>query len=120
MAPFRLAGLDLSGSGPPARLGRRAGKSGTTVDHTSARSSSLLVTADVTYDVCHVLIALLLIGDEGRIVVVIVIKRLVDLDIVLRFGNDGLHLAGILLGIGHLKRDQLFRFPGLRRHLVGR
>src|ERR1700757_1803842 len=92
----------------PCAPGRRAEKSGTTVDHTSARSSSLLIAADIADDVGHVLIALFLVGDEGRIVVVIVIDRLVDLDIVLRFGNDGLDLAGVLLGIGFLERHQLF------------
>src|SRR5579872_3188940 len=70
---------------PSGASGRRAGKSGTTVDHTSARSSSLLIAADVADDVGDVLVTLFLIGNEGRIVVVIVLKRLVDLDIVLRF-----------------------------------
>src|SRR6266567_8971751 len=71
-------------------------------DHSSGPISSLLVAADVTDDVGDVLIALFLVRDEGRIVVVIVLDSLVDLDIVFRLGHHGLHLAGVLLGIGFL------------------
>src|SRR6185295_18087564 len=65
-----------------------------------------------------VLIALFLVGNEGGIVVVIALDGLVDLDVVFRFGNHGLDLAGILLGVGLLERDQLFGLGGLR--LIGR
>ena len=69
-------------------------------EHSSGSISSLFVTSDVTDNVGDILIAFFLVGDEGRIVVVIVLDGLVDLDVVLGLGNHGLDLAGILLGIG--------------------
>src|SRR5918999_1797773 len=89
-----------------------------TLNHSSGPISSLFVTSDVADDVGNVLIALFLVGNEGRIVVVIVLDGLVDLDIVFRFGNHGLDLAGVLLGIGLLERDQFFCLGGLR-HIGG-
>ncbi len=53
-------------------------------EHSSGPISSLLVAADVADDVGDVLVAFFLIGDEGRIVVVIVLDGLVDLDVVFR------------------------------------
>src|SRR5512141_2840131 len=98
-----------------ARLGRRAGNP----EHSSGPISSLLVAADVADDVGDVLVAFLFVGDEGGIVIVIVFDGLVDLDVVFRFGNDGLDLAGILLGVGFLARHQLFGLDGLRRGFGG-
>src|SRR6266478_398404 len=95
-----------------ARLGRRAGDE---PEHNSGPISSLLVAADVANDVGDVLVAFFLVGDEGGIVIVVVFDGLVDLDVVFRLGNDGLDLAGILLGIGLLERHQLFGLHGLRR-----
>ena len=54
-----------------------------------------------------------------EIVVVIVLDGLVDLDIVLELGHDGLDLAGVLLGVGLLERHQLFGLRRLRRSLGG-
>ena len=88
-----------------------------TLNHSSGPISSLFVAADVSDDVGDVLIAFFLVGNEGGIVVVIAFDGLVDLDVVFRFGNHGLDLAGILLGIGLLKRDQLFGLGGFR--LIG-
>ena len=62
-----------------AGLGRLAGKK---PEHSSGPISSLLVAADVADDVGNVLVAFFLVGDEGRIVVIIVFDGLVDLDIV--------------------------------------
>ena len=50
-----------------------------------------------------------------EIIVVIVFDGLVDLDVVFQLGNDGLDLAGVLLGVGFLERHQFFRLHGLRR-----
>src|SRR6266851_737391 len=58
----------------PARLGRLAGRN---PDHNSGPISSLLVAADVANDVGDVLVAFLFVGDEGRIVVVIVLDGFV-------------------------------------------
>src|SRR5262245_4167663 len=75
--------------------------------------SSLLVAPDVADDVGDVLVAFFLVGNDGRIfIVTIIFNGLVDLDIVLGLGNDTLHLAGILLGIGFLERHPLL---GLHR-----
>ena len=52
-------------------------------DHRSGPISSLLVAADVADDVGNVLVAFLFVGDEGRIVIVVVFDGLVDLDVVL-------------------------------------
>src|SRR5262245_27173921 len=76
---------------------------GKTQNHSSGIISCLFVTADITNDVGHVLIALFVVGDEGRIIVIVVLEGLVDFDVVLRFGHDGLDLAGVLLGIGLLE-----------------
>src|SRR5665647_3143113 len=84
-----------------ACLGRLAGKN---PEHSSGPISSLLVAADVADDVGDVLVAFFFVGDEGGIVIVVVFDGLVDLDVVFRFGNDGLDLAGILLGVGFLER----------------
>src|SRR5689334_19109740 len=81
----------------------------------SGSNSSLLVAADVADDVGDVFVALFLVGDEGRIVVVIVVDGLVDLDVVFGLRHDGLDLAGVLLGIGLFQRDRLFGLGGLRR-----
>src|SRR5690349_3154222 len=77
-------------------------------EHSSGPISSLFVASDITDDVGNVLIAFFLVGNEGGIVVVIAFDGLVDLDVVFRFGNHGLDLAGVLLGVGFLERDQLF------------
>src|SRR6478609_4006829 len=84
-------------------------------EHSSRPISSLFVASDVADDVGDVLIAFFLVGNEGGIVVVIAFDGLVDLDIVFRFGNHGLDLAGILLGVGLLERDQLFGLGGFRQ-----
>src|ERR1700684_922033 len=86
-------------------------------EHSSGPISSLLVAADVADDGGDVLVVFLLVGDEGGIVIVVVFDGLVDLDVVFRFGNDGLDLAGILLGIGLLERHQLLGLYRLRRRL---
>src|SRR6185295_19799748 len=78
-----------------------------------------LVAADVADDVGHVLVAFFLVGDEGGIVVIVVLDGLVDLDVVFGFRHHGLDLAGILLGIGFLERHQLFGLGGLRNDLGG-
>src|SRR6266581_4233236 len=94
--------------------------SGETQNHSSGIISSLFIASDVTNDVGHVLIALFVVGNERRIIVIVVVDGLVGLDIVLRFGDDGLDLAGVLLGIGLLERDRLFGFRRLRRGVGGR
>src|ERR1700738_1167498 len=101
----------------PARLGRRAGQQNP--EHSSGSISSLLVAADVADDVGHILVAFLFVGDEGGIIVIVVFDGLVDLDVVFRLGNDGLDLAGILLGVGFFERNQLFGLGGLRHGLGG-
>src|SRR5882724_11981647 len=73
-----------------ARLGRRTGR---TLNHSSGLISSLFVAADVANDVGDVLVAFFLVGNEGRIIIVIVFDGLVDLDVVFRFGNHGFDLA---------------------------
>src|SRR3954447_24826391 len=92
-------------------------RAGMTLNHSSGPISSLFVASDVADDVGDVLIAFFLVGNEGGIVVVIAFDGLVDLDVVFRFGNHGLDLAGVLLGVGLLERDQLFGLGGLR--LIG-
>src|ERR1700688_4390452 len=89
-------------------------------EHSSGPISSLLVAADVADDVGDVLVAFFLVGDEGRIIIVVVFDGLVDLDVVFRFRHDRLDLAGILLGVGFLERHQLFRLDGLRHGFGGR
>src|SRR6476661_1581550 len=84
-------------------------------EHSSRPISSLFVTSDITDDVGDILIAFFLVGNEGGIVVVIAFDGFVDLDVVFRFGNHGLDLAGIFLGVGLLERDQLFGLGGLRQ-----
>src|SRR6516162_2437559 len=76
--------------------------------------SSLLVAADVADDVGDVLVTFFLVSNDGRIfiITIVIFDGLVDLDIVLGLGNASLHLAGILLGVGFLKRHQLL---GLHR-----
>src|SRR6202790_3437074 len=95
----------------PRALGDARGKN---PEHSSGPISSLFVAADVANDVGNVLVAFLLVRDEGGIVIVLVFDGLVDLDVVFRFGNDGLDLAGILLGIGLLERHQLLGLHRLR------
>src|SRR5882724_3584243 len=90
-------------------------RAGMTLNHSSGPISSLFVVADVANDVGHVLVALFLVGDEGGIVVVIVLDGLVDLDIFFRFGNHGLDLARVLLGVGLFQRHQFLGLGGLRR-----
>src|SRR5262245_16348671 len=87
-------------------------------EHSSGTISSLFITSDVADDVRNVFVALCLVRNEGRIVVVIVLDGLIDLDVVFRFGNLGLDLAGVLFGISLLERDQLFGLGGLR-HVGG-
>src|ERR1700730_6980207 len=101
---------------PPRAMGDAPGKN---PEHNSGPISSLLVAADVADDVGDVLVAFLLVGDEGGIIIVVVFDGLVDLDVVFRFGNDGLDLAGILLGVGLLERHQLFSLDRLRRGFGG-
>src|ERR1700709_505893 len=91
------------------------GVGGKNPDHNSGLISSLLVAADVADDVGDVLVAFFLVGDEGGIVIVVVFDGLVDLDVVFRLGNDGLDLAGVLLGVRFLERYQLFGFDRFRR-----
>src|SRR5580704_17933008 len=98
------------------RLGRRAVEN---PEHSSGTISSLLVAGNVTNDVGDVLVAFFLVGDEGRIIVVVVFDGLVDLDVVFRFRNDGLDLAGVFLGIGFLERHQFLGLGGLRRSFGG-
>src|SRR5690242_2603730 len=86
-----------------------------TLNHSSGPISSLFVASDITDDVGDVLVTLFLVGNEGGIVIVIAFNGLVDLDVVFRFGNHGLDLAGIFFGIGLLERDQLFGLGGLRQ-----
>src|SRR4051812_35768921 len=93
-------------------LGRRTGR---TLNHSSGPISSLFVAADVADDVGDVLVAFFLVGDEGRIIVVIVFDGLVDFDVVFRFGNHGLDLAGVLLGVRLFQRDQFLGLGGFRR-----
>src|SRR6266700_2774133 len=93
-------------------LGRRTGM---TLNHSSGPISSLFVAADVANDVGDVLVAFFLVGNEGRIIIVIVFDGLVDLDVVFRFGNRGLDLAGVLFGIGLFERDQFLGLGGFRR-----
>src|SRR5436190_24216057 len=92
--PAELWPLNLTAR-TPRILGRRAGS---TLNHSSGPISSLLFAADIANDVGDVLVAFFLVRNEGRIVVVIVFDGLVDLDVVFRFGNHGLDLAGVLLG----------------------
>src|SRR4029079_13998820 len=95
-----------------ARLGRRVGM---TLNHSSGLISSLFVAADIANDVGDILVAFFLVGDEGRIIVVIVFDGLVDFDVVFRFGNVGLDLARVFLGIGLFQRDQFLGLGGFRR-----
>src|SRR6266478_7270890 len=88
-------------------------------EHSSGPISSLLVAADVADDVGHVLVAFFFICDEGGVVIVVIFDGLIDFDIVFRLRNDGLDLAGILLGIGFLERHQLFGLHRLRRRFGG-
>src|SRR6185312_12489777 len=83
--PEKLVGLFRTMCSAP---GRCAGE--TSSKHNSKLISSLVVVADVTDDVGDVLIALFLVGDEGRIVVIVIFDGFVDLDIVFRLGNHGL------------------------------
>src|ERR1700716_1731265 len=84
-------------------------------EHSSGSISSLFVAADVADNVGHVLVAFFLVGDEGGIVIVVIFDGLVDFDVVFRLGNDGLDLAGVLLGVGFLERHQFFSLDRLRR-----
>src|ERR1044071_5058957 len=84
-------------------------------EHSSGPISSLFVTSDITDDVGNVFVAFFLVGNEGGIVVVIAFDGLVDLDVVFRFGNHGLDLAGVLFGVSLLERYQLFGLGGLRQ-----
>src|SRR5580704_13271670 len=96
----------------PLDLPRGLGGAGQNPERSLLISSLLLlVIADVADDVGDVLVAFFLVGDDGGIVIVV----FVDLDIVFRFGNDGLDLAGVLLGVGFVERHQLFSLDGLRR-----
>src|ERR1700726_2155232 len=92
----------------PLRASARLGGAGKKPEHSSGLISSLFVAADVANNVGDVLVAFFFVGDEGRIIVIVVFDGFVDLDIVFRFGNDGLDLAGVLLGVGFLERHQLF------------
>src|SRR6185436_11656567 len=93
-------------------------RTGSTLNHSSGLISSLFVAADVANDVGDVLVAFFLVGNEGRIVIVIVFDGLVDFDVVFRFGNHGLDLAGVLFGIGLFQRDQFLGLGGFR-HISG-
>src|SRR5436190_24032103 len=62
----------------PARLGRRAGM---TLNHSSGPISSLFVAADVANDVGDVFIPFFFVGNEGRIIVVIVFDGFIDFDV---------------------------------------
>ena len=71
-------------------LGRTLGGAASLQDHTSKPTSSLLVVGDVADDVGDIVVAFFLFGDEGRIIVVIVLDRLGVLDVVDRLRNLGL------------------------------
>src|SRR5262249_3169098 len=104
--PLQPDPIVLTGSYSSERLGRRADSSAPE-HHSSGFISSLFVVADVADDVGDVLIAFLFVGDEGRIIIVVAFDGLVDLDVVLGLGNGGLDLAGVLLGVGFLKRHEV-------------
>ena len=82
-------------------------------DLKSLLSLTFFVARDVADDVGHVLIAFFFVGNEGRIIVFIVIDGVIDFDIVLGFQHGSL-LAGILLGVSFLQRDQFFALGGFR------
>src|SRR6516162_8540016 len=95
---------DLSSLGHQPRLRR-----GIFPSRLCTSISSLLVAADVADDVGDVLVTFFLVSNDGRIfiITIIIFDGLVDLGIVLGFGNDSLHLADILLDVGFLERHQL-------------
>src|SRR5258708_18925561 len=86
-----------------------------TLNHSSGPISSLFVAADVADDVGDVLVAFVLVGAEGRVIIVIAFDGLVDFDVVFRFGSHGLDLAGVLFGVGLLERNQFLGLGGFRR-----
>src|ERR1700680_4222793 len=88
-------------------------------EHSSGLISSLFVAADVADDIGDILVTFFLVGDEGGIIVIVAFDGLVDLDIVFRFGNDGLSLAGVFLGVGFLERHQLLGLDRLWRGFGG-
>ena len=69
---------------------RAMGRAASFNNHTSKPTSSLLVVGDVADDVGDIVVAFFLVGDEGRIIIVIILDRLVDLDVVDRFRHFGL------------------------------
>src|SRR5262249_39741761 len=87
------------------------------VSSLKSQVSSLFIVTDIADDVGDVLVTFLIVGNEGRIIVVIVLDGLIDLDVVLGFRHPRLHLPGVLLGIGLRQRDHLFGLGGLRRGL---
>src|SRR5207245_7237705 len=89
----------------PASQRRIVGHAALCDDHTSKATSSLLVVGDVADDVGDIVLSFFFLGDEGRIVV-IVLDGLVGLDIIDRFGNVSLGAAG-RLGIRLLERHGL-------------
>src|SRR5258707_10066840 len=117
---FRKTANHFSGSCSPRALGDARRKTWfKNPEHSSGPISSLLVAADVADDVGDILVAFLFVGDEGGIVIVVIFDGFIDLDIVLGLWNDGLDLAGVLLGIGFLERHQLFGLDRLRRCFGG-
>src|ERR1700722_9329829 len=70
----------------PLRTSARLGGAGKKPEHSSGLISSLFVAADVANNVGDVLVAFFFVGDEGRIIIVVVFDGFVDLDIVFRFG----------------------------------
>src|SRR5215471_21655591 len=98
---------DLSSLGHQPRLRR-----GIFPSRLCTSISSLLVAPDVADDVGNVLVTFFLVGNDGRIFIITIIIFDGLVDIVLGLGNDSLHLAGILLGVGLLERYQLL---GLHR-----
>src|SRR6476661_2729859 len=67
---------DPGGSSRPASPWRLAR---CTLFHRSGLISSLFITSDITNDVGDVLIALFFVGNEGRIIVIVIVEGLVDL-----------------------------------------
>src|SRR3984893_7677857 len=89
-------------------------------EHSSGPISSLLVAGNVANDVGDVLVAFFLVGDEGRIIVIVVLEGLVGLDVVFRFRTPGVASPTVLLGGALFQRDQFLVLGGLRRGFGGR
>src|SRR3954453_11981503 len=91
----------------------------TNPEHSSRSISSLLVATHVADDIGDIFVAFLFVGDESRIVIVIIFDGLIDLDVIFRFRDGSPALSVILLGVGFLQRNQLLRLDRLPRCLGG-